>query len=91
MGNKSYFVEKLNGFKEIDFLGYDEVPLKQLFIIDGYPLDVYYRYIYEDDGYSDFAPDFYKIELDGNSLKIDGLGNINNVKQKIQKWKKYQE
>ena len=50
-----------------------------------------YRYTYEDDGYSDFAPDFYKIELDGNSLKIDGLGNINNVKQKIQKWKKYQE
>lgn len=91
VGNKSYFVEKLNGFKEIDFLGYDEVPLKQLFIIDGYPLDVYYRYTYEDDGYSDFAPDFYKIELDGNSLKIDGLGNINNVKQKIQKWKKYQE
>lgn len=86
VGNRSYFVEKLNGFKDIDSMVYNEVPLRQLFFIDGYALDVYYRYTYEDDGYLDFAPELYKIVLDGNDLKIDGIGKIENIRQKINKW-----
>ena len=91
VGNRNYFVEKLNGFKDIDSLVYDEVPLRQLFFIDGYALDVYYRYTYEDDGYLDFAPDIYKIVMDGNGLKIEGMGEIKNIKQKIRKWEKFQK
>lgn len=91
VGNRNYFVEKLNGFKDIDSLVYDEVPLRQLFFIDGYALDIYYRYTYEDDGYLDFTPDLYKIVLDGNGLKIDGVGEIKNIKQKIRKWEKFQK
>lgn len=88
-GNKNYFVERLNGLEEIDSLIYGDVPLKQLFFMDAYCMEVYYKYTYEGSDYSDFAPDFYKIFINGDVLEIEGIGEIKNINQKISRWKRY--
>ncbi len=88
VGNRDYFAERLNLIKSVEFLTFgDEIPLGKFAFMGGYDMEVYYEYTYDNGGYSDFAPDLYKISLDGNTLKIDGIGEINNIKHKINQWK----
>ena len=87
-GNRNYFSEKLNEFEEIEILVYENAPLRRLYIMSNYELDLYYKYTYEDEGEAaDLTPNDYKVALEGNALKIEEIGEIKNIKKKIQKWK----
>lgn len=90
-GNINYFNERLNGIKEIDSLVNDEIPIRQMFFIEFYDLDVYYKYTYENGDYTDFAPTFYKIFLDNDCLKIEGIGGIKKIESKKNEWNRIAE
>lgn len=87
-GNRNYFSEKLNEFEEIEILVYENAPLRRLYIMSNYELDLYYKYTYEDEGEAaDLTLNDYKVALEGNVLKIEEIGEIKNIRKKIQKWK----
>lgn len=91
-GNRTYFADRLAGFKDIETISYnDDIVLSHMFFMESYGLDSYYKYTYEFGESTDVAPSIHKVCLDGNELVIDGIGEIKGIKKKIARWQKFPE